>query len=136
LQINSNKMIGSSSESSCIQTVFISKYMTDHKLVEDVHEDSLQIPSQINRFLCNRPDEPLKASGCPAVSRSYIDIVRTTEQHCSDVRSIIILYWVGFQKSTLLGKSLQVVRTTWQHVRTLSSISEYSSVPFEHRKEL
>jgi len=61
-------MIGSYSESSCIQTVFISKYLTDHKLLEDVYEDSLQIPSQINRFLCNRPDEPLKASGRSAVS--------------------------------------------------------------------
>jgi hypothetical protein len=35
--------------------------VTDHKLLEDVHEDFLQNPSQINRFLCNRPDEPLKA---------------------------------------------------------------------------
>jgi hypothetical protein len=66
LQIN--RMIGSYSESSITQTVFISKHVTDHKLLKDVHEDSLQISSQINRFLCNRPDEPLKASGCPAVS--------------------------------------------------------------------
>jgi hypothetical protein len=58
-------MIGSYSESSCIQTVFISKHVTDVKLLEDVHEDSLQFPSQINRFLCNRSDEPLKASGHP-----------------------------------------------------------------------
>jgi hypothetical protein len=57
-----NRMIGSYSDSSCIQTVFISKLVTDHKLLEDVHEDSLQIPSQINQFLCNRPNEPLKAS--------------------------------------------------------------------------
>jgi len=48
--------------------VFISKHVTDHKLLEDVHEDSLQIPSQTNWLLCNRPDEPLKASGRPAVS--------------------------------------------------------------------
>jgi len=61
-------MIGFYSKSSCIRTVFISKHVTDHKLLEDVHEDSLQIPSQINRFLCNRLDEPLKASGRPAVS--------------------------------------------------------------------
>jgi hypothetical protein len=57
------------SESSCIQTVFKSKHVTDHKLLEDVHEESLQNPSQINRFLCNRLDEPLKAFGRPAVSR-------------------------------------------------------------------
>jgi hypothetical protein len=37
-------MIGSYSKSSCIRTVLISKYVTDHKLLEDVHEDSLQIP--------------------------------------------------------------------------------------------
>jgi len=39
-------MIGSHSESSCIQTVFISKHVTDHKFLEDVDEDSLQIPRQ------------------------------------------------------------------------------------------
>jgi len=61
-------MIGSYSASSYIRTVFISKHVTDHKFLEDVHEDSLQIPRQKNRFLCNRPDEPLKASGRPAVS--------------------------------------------------------------------
>jgi hypothetical protein len=58
-------MIGSYSESSIIRIVFISKHVIDHKLLEDVHEDSLQIPSQINQFLCNRPDEPLKVSGHP-----------------------------------------------------------------------
>jgi hypothetical protein len=31
-------MIGSYSESSCIWIVFISKNVTDHKLLEDVHE--------------------------------------------------------------------------------------------------
>jgi len=30
--------------SSCIRTVFISKHATDHKFLEDIHEDSLQIP--------------------------------------------------------------------------------------------
>jgi hypothetical protein len=63
-----NRMIGSYSESSCIRTVFISSHVTGHKFLEDVNEDSLQIPSQIKRFLCNHPDEPLKASGRPAVS--------------------------------------------------------------------
>jgi hypothetical protein len=29
--------------------MFKSKHVTDHKLLEDVHEESLQIPSQINR---------------------------------------------------------------------------------------
>lgn len=81
-------MIGSYSEASCIWTVFISKHVTDHKFLEDVHEDSLQIPRQKNRFLCNHSDESLKASGCPAVSRSFKgEDVRTSEQHCSDARS-------------------------------------------------
>jgi len=75
-------MIGSHSESSCIQTVFISKHVTDHKFLEDVDEDSLQIPRQKrqkNRFLCNCPNEPLKASGRSVMSRSFsIEAVRTS----------------------------------------------------------
>jgi hypothetical protein len=77
-----------------------------------------------------------RRSDAPQCLVDYIEVVRTTEQHRLDARSIIILHWVAFQKSTLLGKSLQVVRRTWQHVRTLSSILEYSSVPFERKKEL
>jgi hypothetical protein len=61
--------------------------------------------------------------------------VRTSEQHCPNARSIIVQHRVGFLKSTLFGKSLQAVRTTWQHVRTMSSISEYSRVPFECGKD-
>jgi hypothetical protein len=81
-------MIGSYSESSCLRIVFISKHVTNHKFLEDVHEDSLQIPRQKNRFLCNRPNEPLKASGCPAVSRSFnVEDVRMSEQHRPDDRS-------------------------------------------------
>jgi hypothetical protein len=63
-----NRMIGSYSESSIIRTMFISKHVTDHKLLEDVNEDFLQNPSQINRFLCNCLDEHLKAFGHLAVS--------------------------------------------------------------------
>jgi hypothetical protein len=81
-------MIGSYSESSCLQIVFISKHVTDHKFLEDVHEDSLQILRQKNQFLCNRPNEPLKTSGCPAVSRSFsVEDVRMSEQHRPDARS-------------------------------------------------
>jgi hypothetical protein len=75
----------------------------------------------------------LEALQCLA---DYVEDVLTTEQHRSDARSIIILHWVGFQKLSQLGKSLQVVRTRWQHVRTLSSILEYYSVPFKCGKEL
>jgi len=79
--------------------VFKSKIVTDHKLLEDVHEESLQNPSQNSRFLCNRPD-------APQCLTDNDDDVQTSEQHCSDVRSIIVQHGVGFQKSTLFGKSL------------------------------
>jgi len=60
----------------------------DHKFLEDVHEDSMQFPSQNNRFLCNHPDGPLKASGCLVVSRSFsVEDVQMLEQHRSDARS-------------------------------------------------
>jgi len=35
----------------------------------------------------------------------------------------------------VFGKSLQAVRTTWQHVRTIFSNSEYSRVLFERGKD-
>jgi hypothetical protein len=64
---------------------------------EDVHEDSMQFPSQNSRFLCNRLDGPLKASVGPAVSRNFsVEDVQTSEQHCPDARSIIIQHGVGF----------------------------------------
>jgi hypothetical protein len=47
----------------------------------------------------------------------------------------MVQHGVGFQKSTQFGKSLQAVWTTWQHVQTMSSISEYSRVPFERGKD-
>jgi hypothetical protein len=59
-----------------------------HKFLEDVHEDSMLFPSQNSRFLCIRPDWPLKASGRPTVSRSFsVAVVRTIELHHSDARS-------------------------------------------------
>jgi hypothetical protein len=81
-------MIGSYSKSSCIRTVFISKHVTDHKFLEDDHEDSLQIPRQKNRFMCNLSNESLTASRWPAVSRSFrVEDTRTSEQHRPDARS-------------------------------------------------
>jgi len=71
-----------------IWVVFVSSHVTGHKFLKAVHEDSMDFPSQINRFLCNHPDGPLKASGCPAVSRSFnVEDVRTSEQHRPDARS-------------------------------------------------
>jgi hypothetical protein len=55
---------------------------------EDVHQDFMQFPSQNSRFLCNRPDGPLKASGRSAVSRSFsVEHIWTSEQHRPDTRS-------------------------------------------------
>jgi hypothetical protein len=59
-----------------------------HKFLEDVHEDSMQFPIQNSRFLCNRPEGPLKASGRLAVSRSFnVEDVQTLEIHRLDARS-------------------------------------------------
>jgi hypothetical protein len=74
----------------------------------------------------------LDAPHCPGGND---EDVRTSEQHRPDARSISIQKWVGFQKSILFGKSLQAVRTTWQQVRRMSSISEYSRAPFECGKD-
>jgi hypothetical protein len=42
----------------------------------------MQFPSQNSRFLCNRPNGPLKASERPAVSRSFsVEDVWMSEQH-------------------------------------------------------
>jgi hypothetical protein len=57
------------------------------------------------------------------------------EQHRLDATSISIQQGVGFKKLTLFGKSLQAIRTTWQHVQMMSSILEYSRVPFERGKD-
>jgi hypothetical protein len=80
-------MIGSYSESSYIRTVFISKHVTDHKFLEDVHEDSLQIPRQKNQFLCNRPNKPLKVSGRRQCLADWVEDIQTSEQHRPDARS-------------------------------------------------
>jgi hypothetical protein len=60
----------------------------DHKFLEDVHEDFMQFLSQNSRFMCNRPDSPLKASRCPTVYKSFsVEDVRTSGQHRPDARS-------------------------------------------------
>jgi hypothetical protein len=61
--------------------------------------------------------------------------IRTSQQHRPDARSISLQQGVEFQKSTLFGKSLQAVQTTWQHIRMMSNVSEYFRVPFEHGKD-
>jgi hypothetical protein len=53
-----NRFIGFIQCLQVIWTVFVSSHVTSHKFLEDVHEDSVQFPSQINQFWCNRPDAP------------------------------------------------------------------------------
>jgi hypothetical protein len=130
-------MIGVYSESSCFQTMFKSNIVTDQKLLEDVHEESLQIPKP------NQP-VPVQPSGRAfegiQTPRSVLQITMKTSEHQSNtfqtLGQSLFKHEDRFQKSKLIGKFLQAIRMTWQHVRTLSSILEYSSVPFECYKEL
>jgi hypothetical protein len=103
-----------------------------HKFLEDVHAISKSeqpVPVQSSGWGFEGVRTPR------SVLQINIEDVRTLEQHRPDDRSISIQQEVWFQKLTLFGKSLQAVRTTWQHVRTMSSISEYSRVPFERGKD-
>jgi hypothetical protein len=111
-------------------------FMSCHKFLEDVYEDSMQISKSASRFLCNRLDGPLKASGCPIVSRSFsVEDVWTSVQHCPDARSSFSNFYSELDFSRhLFGKFLQDVRTMWQLVQTLSSISEYFRFPLQARK--
>jgi hypothetical protein len=113
-----------------------SKKITDHKLLKDVHEESLQNPRQKQPVPVQPSGQAFEGVLTPrSVLQINIEDVRTSEQHRPDARSISIQQGVCFQKSTLFEKSLQAVRTTWQHVRTMSSSSEYSRVPFECGKD-
>jgi hypothetical protein len=113
-----------------------SKKITDHKLLKDVHEESLQNPRQKQPVLVQPFGRAFEGIRTPrSVLQINIEDAWTSEQHRSDARLISIQQGVCFQKSTLFGKSLQAVRTTWQHVRTMSSSLEYSRVLFERRKD-
>jgi hypothetical protein len=89
-----------------------------------------------SRFLCNRPDRPLKASWRPAISRTFsVDDVRTSGRHRSDARSSFFNFYTELDFNRhLFGKFLQDVWTTWQHVRTLPSIPEYFRFPLRTQK--
>jgi len=91
-----------------------------------------------SRFLCNSPDRPLKASRCPIVFRSLsVEDVQTIGQHRPDARSSFSNFYMELDFSWhLFGKFLQDVRTTWQHVRTLPSVPEYSGFPLRTPKGL
>jgi hypothetical protein len=114
-----------------------------HKVLEDVHEDSMQFPNHNSRFLCNRQDGPLKALEHPSVSRSFsIAAVRTTEQHSPDTRSSYskfdteldfsllpsVLEYSGFPLRTQKGVTVKTVRTLGQAVRTWSCFGKNCAI--------
>jgi len=79
------------SESSCIQKIIKSKTIADHKLLTDVHEESLQ-------NLRQKQPVPVQPSGWAfegvqtprSVSQINIEDDPTSEQHRSNTRSISI----------------------------------------------
>jgi hypothetical protein len=110
--------------------------VSDHKLLKKIsmkspckiQEKTAGSSATVRTGLWRHPDAP------QCIADNDEDF-RTSEQHRPDARSINIQQGVGFQKSTMFGKSLQIVRTTWQHVQTMSSSSEYSRVPFKRGKD-
>jgi len=112
------------------------QWSNHHKLLKDVHEESLQNPRQKQLVPVQPSERVFEGVRTPrSILQINIKDVRTSEQHRPDARSINIQQGVCFQKSTLFGKSLQAVRTTWQHIRTMSGSSEYSKVPFERGRD-
>lgn len=133
------------SKSSYIQT------STVHKLLKDIHEESIT-KTKTNQPVIVQPfGRAFEDVWIPrSVLQINIEDVRTSEQHRPDARSISIQQGICFQKSTLFGKSairpddsvtrpddvqyLQTVRTTWQHVQTISSSSDKLQISIRTRK--
>jgi hypothetical protein len=131
-----NRFIGFIQSLQVICTVFISSHVTGHKFLKDVNEDSMQFPSQINRFLCNWLNKPLKASGLLAMSRSFsIEDVWTSNQHYRDARSSYSKFYTELDFSRhYLGSFFKTFLKTWQHVRMLPSVPEHFGFPLQTRK--
>jgi hypothetical protein len=84
-----------------------SKTITDHKLLKDVHKESLQNPRQKQPVRVQPSGRAFEGVRTPrSVLQINIEDIRTSEQHPPDARSISIQQGVGFQKSTLFGKAL------------------------------
>jgi hypothetical protein len=86
-----------------------------------IQDKTVGFYATVRTGLWRLPDAPR----CPVDNNEDIWM---SEQHRTDARSVSIQQGVGFQKSTLFGKSLQAVRT-------MSNSSEYSRVPFERGKD-
>jgi hypothetical protein len=79
--------------------------MTDHIFLKDAHENSIQFLSQNSWFLCNRPDEPLKVSGCPVCLEA--SALKTSGRHSNTI-------WTLGQASPISTRSWISVDTIWE----------------------
>jgi hypothetical protein len=74
-----------------------SKKITDHKLLKDVHEESLQNPRQKQPVPVQPSGRAVEGIRMPrSVLQINIEDVRTSEQHIPDARSISIQQGVCF----------------------------------------
>jgi hypothetical protein len=96
----------------------------------------MQFSSQINWFLCNCPDGPLKASGRLAVSRSFsVEDVRTSKQHRPNARSSYSKFYTELEFSRHCLRSF--CKTSGRRGNTsrcFPSVSEYFGFPLRTRK--
>jgi len=84
-------------------------------------------PSQINWFLCNHLNEPLKASRRPTVSRSFsVEDVRTSEQHHPDARSSFSNFDMEFDFSRHYLRSFY---KTSRHGNTSKCYPTFHNIP-------
>lgn len=118
--------------------MFISSHVTDYKFLQNVHEDSIQFPSQNSRFLFNHPDGPLKASWRPSVSRSFsIEDVQMSEQHRLDARSSFFNFSIKLDFSRhCLGSLCKTFGRRGNTSRLCPAFQNILDFLFECRKEL
>jgi hypothetical protein len=110
---------------------------------------SMKIPynfsRQNNRFLCNRPDRSLKASGRPAVSRSFSVEERPDIRATPSGRQSNTARNLGQASPNSTQSWISEVDTIWKvyarhpddvatRPNAVSSISEYFGLPFRTRK--
>jgi hypothetical protein len=87
--------------------MLISSHVPCYKFLEHVHEDSMQNSKSANRFLCNCPNEPLKACRRPAMFRSFsVGYVRTSD---NTVR--------------MLGQASPISTRSWISIDTIWEVS-------------
>jgi hypothetical protein len=99
----------------------------------------MQFPSQNSQFLCNCPDGPLKASGRPAVSRSFnVEDVRTSEQHRLDARSSFSNFYTELDLSSqhCLGSFCKTSRRRGNTSGRCPAFQNISSFLYERGKEI